>query len=264
LAVGNPTPRARWITRDRPVTFSPFYEVTTEGHLKIHSVEPSLSGNYTCSAKNLFGEDEIYYTVHALKAPNPPQILIQFTTHDSIKLKWDVPNNGGSPILGYTIAYRISGETWSRIELVPEQTSYTISGLKCGNQYIMKMSAHNKVGDGPASDEINIWTKGKTPQAPEEKDFLKVNATCLNMLLSSWNNGGCSISHFAIEYRALGDVRWTVVSSDTSGSEGTKDNLVFCDFKPASWYQLKTSAVNDAGKTSIQYNFATTTLNGGD
>lgn len=37
LAVGNPTPRARWLTRDRPVTFSPFYEVLTDGNLKIHS-----------------------------------------------------------------------------------------------------------------------------------------------------------------------------------------------------------------------------------
>lgn len=36
LAVGNPTPRARWLTRDRPVTFSPFYEVTNEGNLRIH------------------------------------------------------------------------------------------------------------------------------------------------------------------------------------------------------------------------------------
>lgn len=115
-----------------------------------------------------------------------------------------------------------------------------------------------------ASDEINVWTKGKTPQAPEEKDFLKVNTTCLNMLLSSWNNGGCPISHFSIEYRSLGDVRWTVVSSDTSSSDANKDNLVFCDFKSASWYQLKIAAKNEAGKTSIQYNFATTTLTGGE
>lgn len=37
IAVGNPTPRTRWIHRDRPITFSPFYEVTNDGHLKIHS-----------------------------------------------------------------------------------------------------------------------------------------------------------------------------------------------------------------------------------
>lgn len=264
LAVGNPTPRARWITRDRPVTFSPFYEVTNEGHLKIHSVEPSLSGNYTCSAKNLFGEDEVYYTVLALKPPNPPQLSVQFATSDSIKLKWEVPENGGIAILGYIISYRVTGETWFRTELTPDQVSYTIGGLKCGTQYILKISAHNKVGDGQASDEINVWTKGKTPQAPEEKDFLKVNTTCLNMLLSSWNNGGCPISHFSIEYRSLGEVRWTVVSSDTSSSDANKDNLIFCDFKSASWYQLKISAKNEAGKTSVQYNFATTTLTGGE
>lgn len=262
--MGNPTPRARWITRDRPVTFSPFYEVTNEGHLKIHSVEPSLSGNYTCSAKNLFGEDEVYYTVLALKPPNPPQLSVQFATSDSIKLKWEVPENGGIAILGYIVSYRVTGETWSRAELTPDQTSYPIGGLKCGTQYILKISAHNKVGDGQASDEINVWTKGKTPQAPEEKDFLKVNTTCLNMLLSSWNNGGCPISHFSIEYRSLGDVRWTVVSSDTSSSDGNKDNLVFCDFKSASWYQLKISAKNEAGKTSVSYNFATTTVTGGE
>lgn len=263
-AVGNPTPRARWITRDRPVTFSPFYEVTDAGHLKIHSVEPSLSGNYTCSAKNLFGEDEVFYTVLALKPPNPPQLSVQFATSDSIKLKWEVPDNGGIAILGYTISYRVTGETWSRAELTPDQTGFAIGGLKCGTQYILKISAHNKVGDGQASDEVNVWTKGKAPQAPEEKDFLKVNTSCLNMLLSSWNNGGCPISHFSIEYRSLGDVRWTVVSSDISGSEGNKDSLVVCDFKSASWYQLKITAKNEAGKTSVPYNFATTTMTGGE
>lgn len=266
-AVGNPTPRARWITRDRPVTFSPFYEVTNDGHLKIHSVEPSLSGNYTCSAKNLFGEDEVYYTVLALKPPNPPLLNVQFATSDSIMLKWETPENGGIAILSYIISYRVTGETWSRVELPPDQTSFTIGGLKCGTQYILKMSAHNKVGEGQASDEVNVWTKGKSPQAPEEKDFLKVNTTCLNMMLSSWNNGGCSISHFSIEYRSLGDVRWTVVSSDISSTEGhkdSKDSLVVCDFKSASWYQLKITAKNEAGKTSVPYNFATTTMTGGE
>lgn len=37
MAVGNPQPRTRWLCRDRPITFSPFYEVTADGHLSIHS-----------------------------------------------------------------------------------------------------------------------------------------------------------------------------------------------------------------------------------
>uniref|UniRef100_A0A1A9ZZV3 Down syndrome cell adhesion molecule n=2 Tax=Glossina TaxID=44049 RepID=A0A1A9ZZV3_GLOPL len=220
LAVGNPTPRARWLTRDRPVTFSPFYEVTTDGNLKIHRVEGSLSGNYTCTANNLFGNDEIQYQVIAMKQPAAPQIIVQYASADSIRVSWDPPDDGGAPLQGYSIFYRIAGETWSQAELMPENNAYTITQLKCGNQYIIKMSAHNLVGDGVASEEINVWTKGK------------------------------------------GDIRWTVVTSDISNAEENRENLIFCDFLPAKWYQLRISATNDAGKTTEHYHFATTNIDG--
>lgn len=62
----------------------------------------------------------------------------------------------------------------------------------------------------------------------------------------------------------LGELQWIVLSSDISNSDETRKNLVFCDFQPATWYQLKVSAVNDAGKTTALYNVATTKLNGGN
>lgn len=37
LAVGNPTPRTRWIYRDKPITFSSFHEIRNDGYLIIHS-----------------------------------------------------------------------------------------------------------------------------------------------------------------------------------------------------------------------------------
>lgn len=164
-AVGIPTPRARWFTRDRPVTFSPFYEVMSNGNLKIHSVEPSLSGNYTCSAKNLFGEDSIVYRVIAMKAPNPPQISVHYSSADSIRLSWESGEDGGAPILQYSISYRLVNGAWTKIDLTPDNSAYTVAGLKCGSQYIIKMSAHNRVGDGQSTDEINVWTKGKSKAA---------------------------------------------------------------------------------------------------
>ncbi|XP_017047144.1 Down syndrome cell adhesion molecule-like protein Dscam2 isoform X1 [Drosophila ficusphila] len=262
LAVGNPTPRARWLTRDRPVTFSPFYEVTNEGNLKIHRVEGSLSGNYTCTANNLFGNDEIQYQVIAMKPPAAPQIIVQYASADSIRVSWDAPDDGGAPLQGYTISYHTAGESWSITELLPENNAYTISQLKCGNQYIIKMSAHNMVGSGVASEEINVWTKGKASQAPNGNELIATNATCVNLKLSSWQNGGCSIHHFSIEHRPLGDIRWTVVTSDISNAEENRENLIFCDFLPAKWYQLRISATNDAGKTTEHYHFSTTNIDG--
>lgn len=37
IAVGNPKPRTRWLHRERPITHSSFYEVNSEGHLRIYS-----------------------------------------------------------------------------------------------------------------------------------------------------------------------------------------------------------------------------------
>lgn len=37
---------------------------------------------------------------------------------------------------------------------------------------------------------------------------------------------------------------------------------MFCDFAIATWYQLKMSATNDAGRTLATFNFATTNMAG--
>lgn len=60
----------------------------------------------------------------------------------------------------------------------------------------------------------------------------------------------------------LGENRWIVVSSYTARHEEQNDRMVLCDFLPATWYQLRISATNDAGKTVAQYNFATTRVDG--
>lgn len=171
IALGNPTPRTLWFTRDRPVTFSPFYEVMANRSLKIHSVEASLSGNFTCSASNLFGKDDIVYKVIAMKAPNPPQISVHYSSLDSIRISWENGDNGGALILQFIISYRSVSDAWSKVELPPESNSYTIVGLKCGTQYILKMSACNRVGDGHSTDEINVWTKGKSKNNCIEKRY---------------------------------------------------------------------------------------------
>lgn len=161
-SVGNPTPRSRWFTRDRPVTFSPFYEIMMNGNLRIHSIEASLSGNYTCSAKNLFGEDNIVYKIIAMKVPSAPQINVHYSTFESIRVGWESGDDGGAPILQYTVSHRTVSGAWFKQEITPENNAYTLIGLKCGTQYIIKMSAHNRVGDGQSTDEINVWTKGKS------------------------------------------------------------------------------------------------------
>lgn len=96
-----------------------------------------------------------------MRPPGAPQIIVQYASADSIRVSWDAPDDGGAPLQGYTLSYHTAGDSWTQTELLPENNAYTMTGLKCGNQYIIKMSAHNLVGNGPASEEINVWTKGK-------------------------------------------------------------------------------------------------------
>lgn len=69
-------------------------------------------------------------------------------------------------------------------------------------------------------------------------------------------------SFFLFFFYPSGDVRWTVVTSDISNAEENRENLIFCDFLPAKWYQLRISATNDAAKTTEHYHFSTTNLDG--
>lgn len=160
VAVGNPTPRTRWITNDQPVTFSPYYAIS-QGLLKVHNVEPNLSGNYTCSAKNLFGEDEISYTLIVLQTPNITLLSIQYASYDSVRFIWETTNDSGAPIQGYNLFYRPVSGSWTSVSISSDQFAHTLNGLKCGSQYILKMNANNKVGVGPSTEELVIWTKGK-------------------------------------------------------------------------------------------------------
>lgn len=63
-------------------------------------VDPSLAGNYTCSAMNLFGEDNITYTLIVLMPPSAPILKVRFTTARSIGLHWNQPEDGGAIIQG--------------------------------------------------------------------------------------------------------------------------------------------------------------------
>lgn len=99
-----------------------------------------------------------------MKVPNAPQINVHYSSFDSIRVSWESGDDGGAPILQYSLSYRTVMGAWIKTEITPENNAYTLIGLKCGTQYIIKMSAHNRVGDGQSTDEINVWTKGKSKQ----------------------------------------------------------------------------------------------------
>lgn len=113
------------------------------------------------------------YRVVSMRPPDAPQISVQFASSDSIRISWDQApvDDGGTPIQGFVLHRRTGNVVgpgaadWARVELTAETKAHTMVGLRCGTQYVLKMSAINGVGEGQSSEEFNVWTKGKSEYA---------------------------------------------------------------------------------------------------
>ena len=67
--------------------------------------------------------------------PAPPTLAITATTGSSISLGWTQAPDGGAPLIGYHIHYHREFGDWDRVDVSPRNTSYTLTGLRCGTNY---------------------------------------------------------------------------------------------------------------------------------
>jgi hypothetical protein len=76
-------------------------------------LDKAKEGNYTCMAKNLWGEDQVTYQVLVLMAPDAPTLELLHTTSRTIHLRWRTSDDGGAPIQGETLIIgQIIPTTW--------------------------------------------------------------------------------------------------------------------------------------------------------
>jgi hypothetical protein len=91
--------------------------------------------------------------------------------------------------------------------------------------------------------------------------MITVNSTVLTIWLDSWVDGGCAILYFIIEFRdAQHSTDWTLSSNNVQPTERVYNIL---DLVPATKYNLRVTAHNNAGSTVAVYNFTTLTVEGG-
>ncbi|GFV43031.1 down syndrome cell adhesion molecule-like protein Dscam2 [Trichonephila clavipes] len=75
--------------------------------LVIEKAERKDSALFMCTAANDFGEDTMNIQVTIKDIPDAPQNLeVHDVTSRSIRLTWDRPFDGNSPITQYTVMWR--------------------------------------------------------------------------------------------------------------------------------------------------------------
>uniref|UniRef100_A0A8C7X804 Down syndrome cell adhesion molecule b n=1 Tax=Oryzias sinensis TaxID=183150 RepID=A0A8C7X804_9TELE len=263
-AVGDPPPTIKWVKGNTNGTPTP---VVVDGRRSLHgngsfiirTVKAEDSGNYSCVATNTWGSDEVTLNLQVQVPPDQPRLTVTKTTTTSITLSWIPGDNGGSSIRGYILQYsEDNSEQWGSFPISPSERSYRLENLKCGTWYKFTLTAQNAVGPGRISEIIEAKTHGKEPQfAKEHELFTSINSTRARLNLAGWNNGGCPITSFILEYRAVDSPTWTTAQRTSL----TKSYILY-DLQEATWYELQMKVTNSAGSTEKRITFATLSTDG--
>lgn len=111
---------------------------------------------FTIRATNAKGdgpESEKMSAVVLAKVAKPGTPALTLDAGDgSIAVAWTVPNDGGSPLTGYTVQYGLDPDALlGTLTVDPDVTSTTISGLTNGLAVYVAVYASNALGDGGSS-----------------------------------------------------------------------------------------------------------------
>ncbi|XP_011684732.1 PREDICTED: Down syndrome cell adhesion molecule-like protein Dscam2 [Wasmannia auropunctata] len=255
LVVGDPRPTVEWRRADMKLQQKS--DVGPDNTLTLRNVQRSHEDNYSCHAKNSLGTDEITYTLHIQVPPTSPTLLATGTTTDAIQLQWKQGDNGGAPIKGFLLAYRREFAEWEEVMLDRRESTHLLEGLQCGTRYQFTLAAFNRIGSGSASDIQTAKTNGSKPVPPPKHHFVRPNQTFVILELAAWQDGGCPLTYFVVEYRRLpGD--WLLVSNNVP----PQSKFPIVDLESGTSYELRVTAYNNAGSTQAEYLFSTLSPNG--
>uniref|UniRef100_A0A6P7FJH3 Down syndrome cell adhesion molecule-like protein Dscam2 isoform X4 n=1 Tax=Diabrotica virgifera virgifera TaxID=50390 RepID=A0A6P7FJH3_DIAVI len=254
--VGIPLPSVNWRLNDLPLEVGGRRSIFANATLVIKDIQNVDQANYSCSVENQYGHDEIVYSLKVLVPPEAPVLTVVESFTDSLLLRWSDQGNGGSPILGYVINYKRNHGDWEELQISARTDEHMLRNLWCGTKYLLYITAFNRIGTGLPCDIVPAQTKGTVPIQPKQSQMLTMNSTVVTVWLDSWGDGGCGILYFIIEYRSSRYSSWTTSSNHVKPTERIYSII---DLLPATEYQLKITAHNNAGDREAVYNFTTLT-----
>ncbi|XP_047364964.1 Down syndrome cell adhesion molecule-like protein Dscam2 isoform X2 [Vespa velutina] len=257
-SVGKPEPSVIWKQWGQMVKSSARISMLPDGSLQITELHREDSGNYTCFVENRHGSDQITHRLTVQVPPAAPLLHATSATSNSINVQWKNGDDGGAPIRGYILHYKRESGEWEEVKVSHKMSSFVLSRLWCGNDYQMYLTAYNRIGMGSPSEIVKARTEGSKPEdSPGSADkFITVNVSWITLHLSTWNDGGCPITYFELEFRKNGEDIWTLVSSNIE----VQKTYTLSELQPGTTYDIRIRAHNNAGSSVVEYKVTTLQL----
>lgn len=255
---GEPAPKVTWTFNNETLKTG-----SLENRLKIENEDYKTTfifqkmkradkGTYTVSARNDSGVDTVDVEVEVLCKPSKPKgpLKVSDVTADSVKLKWEKPeDDGGEPIEHYVVE-RMDTDTGRWVPVcttkLPEAE---VPGLTEGKEYQFRVKAVNAEGESePLVTETgtiakNPYNAPDAPSKPDLKDWARDHA------IITWkapeNDGGAPITGYIIEKKDNNTTKWTkALETKTPDCKAKIPDLV-----EGQKYQFRVKAVNKAGQS---------------
>ncbi|XP_054714025.1 cell adhesion molecule Dscam2-like [Uloborus diversus] len=177
--------------------------------LIIEKAERKDSALFTCTAINDYGEDSMNMQVTVQDIPDAPQNLeVHDISSKSVRLTWNKPFDGNSPILQYTVMWRqLNGETAGGPVTVPgSETTLTIRSLRPKTRYFFRVKCENSLGESQFGAEVAATTLEEPPRyAP---DNVKANTLSSRSINVTWqipsDEDNDNVEGFYVGYKLFG------------------------------------------------------------
>nr|XP_045619948.1 fasciclin-2-like isoform X5 [Procambarus clarkii] len=231
------------------------------GVLRVHPVSNSYFGDYTCEATNRLGTAKMSLELKEAHAPGPiTSAKVEKKTATTIT--WsiiDPMDDGGLPIQGYIVEYRLQDLTWDNAQSTQwtKGSSYTLDGLKPQETYIFRFAARSEAGNGEWSGEKSEEMPRRA--APEEPLIFNVDKHVTeipypNQYMLQWQvplDNGEKIDFFQIIYYQVHNVTgvW-----ENAGTKMTREvefpgqtTYTIENLRSNSYYKIELRAHNEIG-----------------
>uniref|UniRef100_A0AAQ6ADY0 Titin n=1 Tax=Amphiprion ocellaris TaxID=80972 RepID=A0AAQ6ADY0_AMPOC len=177
------------------------------------------SGQYTLTLQNTGGTTSKTITCKVLDRPGPPAgpLEVSGLSAEKCTLSWGPPHEtGGAEIMYYIVEKcETSRVAWTLVYGDMMATTCKVTKLLKGNEYLFRVRAVNKYGEGETleSEPIKATDPFTIPSAPLD---VEVTSATTEAMTICWKrpatDGGSRISGYIIEKREKQGVRWVRVN----------------------------------------------------
>uniref|UniRef100_H2YFD1 Titin n=1 Tax=Ciona savignyi TaxID=51511 RepID=H2YFD1_CIOSA len=253
---GKPEPNVFWSKGETDLEDGEKTTILSAGKstaLIIKDISREDSAKYTLLLRNECGEKRTSINVKVLDKPGRPKGPITFSrvTAEKCNLSWERPEeDGGANVTHYVVEKReTSRVSWIAVHEMLEQTSCTVPNLIVNNEYIFRISAVNKYGQGQALESEPLVAKNQfvTPDSPGQPEIASVTRDSITV---TWtrpindDDGGSRVTGYFVERKEAGSERWVRVNKILT------KNLSFMiqGLVEDAEYQFRVVALNDVGE----------------